>query len=194
MSETLVTSNHFTNSESRQEILAAKNRRLGLLIFQISWMMTFVCLSVVNWQLRWQYADWPPAEITLNRLLPSFATLLLLASLVLFRSARNILANSQSFPAFQQRWWLGIALGTIFVLIMGAEFLRAPELVGTTYRDVFRVMTGFHLTHALVIGWLAIRARRNPLSEDGWAIEAAIKLWDFVFIAWLIFYAVLYWI
>lgn len=192
MSETLAPSTQYPGTPTRQEILATKNRRLGLLIFQISWMMTFVCLSVVNWQLRWQYTDWPPAEITLNRSLPTVATLLLLGSVVLFRVARRSL--TASLPAFQQRWWLALALGAAFVLIMGAEFIRAPELVGTTYRDVFRVMTGFHLVHALIIGWLAFRVRRNPLKGDGWAVEAATKLWDFVFVAWLIFYAVLYWI
>lgn len=194
MTETFAPSNRYTTPASRQEVLAAKNRRLGLLIFQVSWMMTFVCLSVVNWQLRWQYADWPPSDITLNRIFPTIATLLLLASLYFFRSARGALTAADSLSTFRRRWWLGIALGLLFVAIMGAEFVRAPMLVGTTYRDVFRVMTGFHLAHALVIGWLAIRVLPKPLSEEGWAIEAAIKLWDFVFIAWLIFYAVLYWI
>ncbi|MCY3836628.1 MAG: cytochrome c oxidase subunit 3 [Anaerolineaceae bacterium] len=194
MTKTLAPGKPYTEPASRQELLAAKNRRLGLLIFQVSWMMTFICLSVVNWQLRWQYADWPPSEITLNRIFPSIATLLLLASLLLFRSARGTLTAVDARFSFRRRWWLGIALGFLFVAIMAMEFFRAPMLVGTTYRDVFRVMTGFHLAHALVIGWLAIRVLRNPSPEDGWAIEAAIKLWDFVFIAWLIFYAVLYWI
>ncbi len=193
MSEAFTPGAQYEIAPTRQEILAAKNRRLGLLIFQISWMMTFVCLSVVNWQLRWQYADWPPADITLNRALPTLATLFLLGSVVIFRAARRSLA-AHALSAFQQRWWLALALGAAFALIMGAEFARAPQLVGTTYRDIFRVMTGFHLAHALVIGWLVLRARRNPLADDGWAVEAAVKLWDFVFIAWLIFYAVLYWV
>ena len=195
MNESLTSPGAVGLGPSRQEILQNKNRRLGLLIFQISWMMTFVCFSVVNWQLRWQYIDWPPPEISLGRTLPTIATLVLLLSALLLRSARLKLSEKLA-DSYLIRWRLAIALGAAFVIIMGYEFWRAPSLSGTTYRDVFRVMTGFHLLHALVIGTMVLRAGRQWLSllKDAWALEAANKLWNFVFVAWLIFYAVLYWI
>ena len=62
---------------------------------------------------------------------------------------------------------------------------------------VFRVMTGFHIFHALVIGgyiwWVQRRAAAGVYgSQDSWDVEAGAKLWYFVVAAWIMFYVALY--
>ena len=48
---------------TRQEQLQLRNRRTGLTVFQISWIMTFVCLIVVNFWIRGNTDSWPPAGV-----------------------------------------------------------------------------------------------------------------------------------
>lgn len=78
-----MTKDYFGTTLSREEIEAKKrereeqlkmnNRRLGLLIFQLSWMMAFIALIIVNWQLRYSYPSWPPP--TLKRWVSPFQRL-----------------------------------------------------------------------------------------------------------------------
>ena len=48
---------------SRAELQDLRNKRTGLAVFQISWILVFVCLVVVNWQLRWSQPSWPPPGV-----------------------------------------------------------------------------------------------------------------------------------
>ncbi len=192
----------------REAKQALENKRLGVLLFQISWIMAFVALIVVNWQLRFQYESWPPPGVAqMGLLLPSLATVALLASTFVMRAAlRRVQADDT--PGFMRWWLVALAMGVFFVGIMVAEWIRVPG-DGTTYRTVFRMMTAFHTVHAVAIGafmaniYLNTRhAQAAPAddeqavrygSENFWAVEAATRLWDFVAIAWILFYVVLYW-
>ncbi|NWF71175.1 MAG: heme-copper oxidase subunit III [Chloroflexi bacterium] len=182
---------------SRQERLALKNRRTGMTIFQISWMMVFVCLIVVHWQIRANFAAWPPEGIArLGLGLPTLATGLLLAS---GWTVRGALRRVQRDQPFLGAWRATLALGAIFVAIMAWEWLNAPVASGADrqYGMVFRVMTAFHAVHALVIGLYMWRVDRRAIlygSRDFWAVEAGAKLWYFVVAAWIMFYVVLYWV
>ena len=70
----------------RDAEMRLKNNRLGMTIFQASWIMVFFALIVVNWQLRFSYAQWPPEGVApFDPLLPSAATLALLLSALLAR-------------------------------------------------------------------------------------------------------------
>jgi hypothetical protein len=40
---------------SRDERIKLENNRLGLLLFQFSWILVFVCLVFVNLQIRWNH-------------------------------------------------------------------------------------------------------------------------------------------
>ena len=91
--------------------------------------------------------------------------------------------------------------------------MRVATVARTQYGTVFRLMTAFHTLHAVAIGAYMVNILRNAqhaqtvlsgqLTNDGravfyhgenyWAVEAASRLWDFVFIAWVLFYIVLYW-
>ena len=76
--------------------LRLKNNRLGMNIFQVSWIMVFLAMIIVNWQLRFSYTEWPPAGVApFDPLLPSAATLALLLSSVLVRRGLQALRREQ---------------------------------------------------------------------------------------------------
>lgn len=198
----------------RQEELALKNKRLGMNIFQISWIMAFVALIVVNWQLRFTATTWPPPGVQpLQPFLPTVATFGLLVSFVLARRSVKAM-EADDRRAFLIQWRAVLGLGVAFMAIMLFEWLTVPpvptemitllggaevEAVVTQYNAVFRLMTGFHAFHALVIAFYMFRVMRvfehgGYSSDDYWDIEAGAKLWYFVVVAWLMFYVVLYWI
>jgi cytochrome c oxidase subunit III len=184
------------NQLSRAELLDLKNKRTGMAIFQISWIMIFVCLIVVNLQIRSNYPTWPPEGVPkLGLGLPTVATIALLASAFLVsRSVNAVEANL----AFGGMWRAAIILGVVFVLIMAWEWINAPMGNSTgQYGTVFRVMTGYHALHALAAGafmWSVYRNRDTYTSAHYWAVEGTAKLWYFVVVAWIMFYVVLYWI
>jgi heme/copper-type cytochrome/quinol oxidase subunit 3 len=180
---------------SREELQAIRNKRTGLLVFQISWIMVFICLVIVNWQIRSTSPQWPPAGVEpVPWLLPTVATgALALSAFFVRRGLRAVRADAQA--RFLQSWRVTLALGAVFVAVMIYEFLVIPHT--GVYSDLFRMMTGYHLVHALVIGFILARVYRNgraghygPLNF--WPVEGAAGLWYFVLVAWLLFFVVLY--
>ncbi len=203
-----------TADEERQRLLRLKNKRNAVSIFQASWILAFVCFAVVNLQLRAASPEWPPLGVEkLDALLPTLATVGLLFSVPLVRrGVRSISADGVT--RFLVQWRAALLLGAAFVAVMVFEWLTVtpvPEAritlanrqtivtALTQYNAIFRVMTAFHVLHALVIGGYMINvwraARRGEItSADYWPAEAGAKLWYFVVIAWMLFYVVLYWL
>jgi heme/copper-type cytochrome/quinol oxidase subunit 3 len=185
------------HSLTREELLAIKNRRTGMLIFQISWIMVFLCLVFVHFQLRNAYTTWPPEGVERMNPLPGIAaTIGLFVSAVLARRGLRAVQDNQ-LAAFFSAWRLAIVLGAAFVAVMLFEFIRVQ--MGTQYGTLFRVMTAFHSVHAVAVGIYMINVYRNAQkgmysAANSWSIEAAAKLWYFVAIAWILFYVPLYWI
>ena len=186
----------------RDAEMRLKNNRLGMTIFQASWIMVFLALIVVNWQLRFSYAQWPPEGVApFDPLLPSVATLALLLSALLARGGWRGLRHGQ-LGVFMNSWRLAMALGLLFMAIIALEFAAVSEAaLATQYGITMRLMTGFHLAHALAILAVMLRVYRNGSrgsysggAYDSWPVEGTVKLWYFVTIAWLLFYAVLYWV
>lgn len=199
----------------REQEIALKNKRTGILIFQISWIMAFVCFAIVNFQLRFTATSWPPAGVEkLDPLLPSLATLGLLASVFTVRGAVNAIRRDNPHQ-MKGLLRLTLLLGVLFIGTMAYEWLsikpvphelmtlaNGEEVTGpiSQYNTVFRVMTAFHAVHALAIALfiglhVLKRARHGAYSSaEYWDVEAGAKLWYFVFVAWIIFYVVLYWI
>lgn len=179
-----------------------KNNRLGMTIFQISWIMVFLALIVVNWQLRFSYAEWPPAGVApFNPLLPSAATLALLLSSLLVKRSLGAL-RAQSLGGFLVLWRGAMALGIAFMAIIVYEFATVSDAaMATQYGLTMRLMTGFHFLHALAILAIMLRIYRSGAAgaysgdeHDSWPVEGTVKLWYFVTVAWIMFYVVLYWI
>ena len=180
---------------SRDELIALRNKRTGMTVFQISWIMVFVCLIVVNLQIRSNHPTWPPAGVApLDRVLPTIVTALLIISGVLARSALKAI-DAGAVSAFFGRWRSALALGAVFVAVIAFEWVTIVD--SGQYGMVFRVMTAYHMVHALAIGaymWhVDGRVRAGAVTpRDTWAVEAGTKLWYFVIVAWIMFFIVLY--
>jgi len=188
--------------EEREAEIRLKNNRLGMNIFQVSWIMAFVAIIVVNWQLRFSYTEWPPAGVEpFSPILPTIATLALLASTWLVRNGLNVLRDGH-IETFLNNWRYAIGLGFVFMAIIVFEFFTVSEAaMATQYGDTFRLMTGFHFIHALVTLGIMINIFRKGREgtytgdeHDSWAVEGTAKLYYFVTVAWILFYVVLYWI
>lgn len=182
------------NQLSREELQDLKNKRAGMFVFQLSWIMAFVSLVVVNWQLRFSPNWAPEGTQKADPILATFATGALILSVVLVKRALNAIQQNNAQACFTQ-WLSAISLGALFVMIMVFEWLAIPS--GTQYAQVFRLMTGFHVFHAVVIGGYLIYVYQNRHlyhAMNYWAVEAGAKLWYFVLIAWMLFYIVIYWV
>ncbi|MCY3575222.1 MAG: cytochrome c oxidase subunit 3 [Chloroflexi bacterium] len=182
--------------------LRLKNNRLGMNIFQASWIMAFFALIVVNWQLRYSYAQWPPMGVQpFELLLPSLATLALVSSTLLVQRGLVAFRGAQR-SLFSLCWRLAMALGSVFMVLIAREFATVSQAaLATQYGLTMRLMTGFHFVHALVILCLLLVVYRRAVAgayhggeAAGWAVEGAAKLWHFVTVAWVLFYVVLYWL
>jgi len=179
-----------------KELLDLKNKRTGLAIFQISWILVFVCLMFVHWTIRSQSPSWPPEGVSrLGVFVPTVMTLALIASSFTARRASRAV-KTNDIETFLWNWRVTLALGILFVLVMAFEWITMP--VSGQYSNLFRVLVGFHGVHALVIGAFVARVYRH--GQEGaysaanfWPVEAAAGLWYFVTIAWILFYVVLYW-
>lgn len=182
-------------SLTRAERQALANKRTAVTVFQVSWIMVFVCLIVVNLQIRSSYPTWPPPGVeALDRILPTVATIGLLASAVLAGRGLNAL-RTEDRSTFLASWGMAVVLGAAFIAVMAFEWLTVK--ISGQYSDVFRVMTAYHALHALVIGYMMLTALNKAragayTSVDNWDVEGAAKLWYFVVVAWILFYVVLY--
>ena len=178
---------------SREELIALRNKRTGVTICQISWIMVFICLVVVNLQLRSNSVSWPPPGVpALEKVMPTLATVALLVS-TWFTRGGLLAIQQEKRESFRSQWRLAIGLGAAFILIMAYEWAVLP--VSGQFSDVFRLMVAYHAIHAVVIGYIMIRVYGNAAAYDSlhnWAVEATTKLWYFVTIAWILFYVVLY--
>lgn len=183
--------------EQREADLRLKNNRLAITIFQISWIMVFVCLIVAYWQLGFS-PGWRPAPGNEpDFVLPTIATIGLLASTWLARTAlRKVEANR--VKAFLAQWRSAIILGALFLAIMISQFFAvSPETTNELYVYIYRAMVGYHALHALAIGFLMVQVYRYGKAgayhaENTWAVEGTTRLWYFVTIAWVLFYVTLY--
>ena len=180
---------------TRDEALALKNRRTGVTVFQVSWIMVFVCLIVVNLQIRSTNPSWPPPGVQgLEPILPTIATVGLVASALLARGGLKAIGSGQP-GAFLSQWRLAMALGAGFITIMAYEVISVQG--SGQFSTIFRVMVAYHAVHAIVIGYIMWRVYRTAQAGGysvlrHWPVEGAAKLWYFVVVAWVMFYVVLY--
>lgn len=182
--------------EDHEKDLRIRNNRLGVTVFQISWMMAFIALIVSYWQLGFS-PDWRPnPEQAPNPILPTIATVTLIISTWLAHRAFGIAKNTpvDGEAKFRNTWLISIVLGIIFFAIMMQQYFVMPALL---FGMIYRLMIGFHALHAVVIAIMMIQVWRlgadgRYTTENNWSVEGAMRLWDFVLGAWILFYAVLY--
>lgn len=198
MNDTPSTTPHASpDALTREERIALANRRFGLFIFQMSWILVFILLVIVNLQIRGNFESWPPPGVPpLDAVLPTLATIGLIASGLLAGRGLAVL-RADDRAGFVRLWTITLALGVGFVLLMLYEWAIVP--FSEQFSTIFRVMTAFHILHGLAVGiymLLILRAaQRDPEAYRGsadWAVEGGVRLWYFVVIAWLLFYVTLY--
>ena len=182
--------------EAREARMRKRNNRLGLMIFQGSWILVFVCLVFIYWVIGFQPGWRPTAEERPGMLLPTIATIILFASVVLVRQGVKLVIRDE-VQAFLQRWGLALLLGAAFLGIMVTQFSGVPANDEQQYGYVYRLMIGYHAVHVIAIGFLMFQVWRFGRlqfydSSNHWNVEAAAQLWYFVTVAWVLFYIVLY--
>lgn len=181
----------------RDAAMRLKNNKLGVTIFQASWIMVFICLVIVFWQMRYS-PDWLRAGFsTPDVLLPSIATVLILASAWFCRSALHAI-RAGTLARFMTQWRFAIGTGVGFFVLMLSQMLALPNEAGQI-TTVYRLMIGYHAIHALVIAFMMVQVYRFAQvgryhAQNYWSVEATTRLWYFVVVAWIMFYIVLYWI
>jgi heme/copper-type cytochrome/quinol oxidase subunit 3 len=182
---------------TREERIALANRRFGLFIFQMSWILVFVLLVIVNLQIRANFESWPPPGVPpLDAVLPTIATAgLIVSGLLAGRGLARLRADDRA--GFVQLWTITLALGVAFVLLMLYEWAVVP--FSEQFSTIFRVMTAFHIVHGLAVGVYMLLMLRGVMRDAeayrgaaDWAVEGGVRLWYFVVIAWLLFYVTLY--
>lgn len=187
--------NMYERELTRDELMALRNRRTAVTVFQISWIMVFVCLIVVNLQIRSNSPSWPPPGVQgLEPILPTVATLGLLMSALLARNGLKAIGVGRQ-SAFASNWRAALVLGGAFVAIMAYEWTTVQ--FSGQFSSIFRVMVAYHAVHAVVIGYVMWRVYRTAQAggytvQRHWPVEGAAKLWYFVVVAWVMFYVVLY--
>jgi heme/copper-type cytochrome/quinol oxidase subunit 3 len=179
----------------RDAAIRAKNNRLGITVFQLSWIMVFVSLIVVNWQMRFS-PTWMEGGVERPSIvLPVVATVALLISTWLTHKALGAVKRDE-VATFKRDWLVATGLGAVFFIIMVSQFFAVPFSDGQ-YVSVYRLMIGYHAVHAVAIGFMMVQVYRYAQwgrysAANNWSVEATMRLWDFVTVAWIAFFAVLY--
>ncbi len=128
----------------------------------------------------------------------AITSILLLSSLTAYR-AETASANGDH-SSFLRNLIATIAFGVLFLVGVGIEWFEAYEHFppSTGYGTVFFATTGIHATHVLsgliILGLVLFlghrRGRYTP--ESYWGVEASVKYWHFVDVAWVFIYPTLY--
>lgn len=126
-------------------------------------------------------------------------TLAMIISVLATRSSRAAVKNGD-LGSMAGRLMIGTVLGLaafVLVLIQWVN-LRASGLpVTTPTLEVYFTLTGFWLLYALIGIFLLVAARSRGLRvgytpDNHWDLDAATYMWEFVTIAWVVSYVVLY--
>jgi heme/copper-type cytochrome/quinol oxidase subunit 3 len=184
--------------------LKLRNNRLGVTVFQFSWIMAFLALIFSYWLLGFSEGWRPSPEQAPNFVLPTIATIALIVSGLVARQALKVVMQTEPktkvglTPAFSKLWLVAMALGIGFVVIMLQQFFAVPyDPMTARFGLVYRLMIGYHAFHAIVTLIMFFQVWRFGADhryhrENFWAVEGTAKLWYFVIVAWLLFYIVLY--
>ncbi|GAB2580438.1 MULTISPECIES: cytochrome c oxidase subunit 3 [Bacteria] len=126
--------------------------------------------------------------------LPLINTLLLVSSSVTLTVAHHALKEGNR-PKLTQWLIVTLALGFVFLVIQGIEYVEAWTQLGLTlqagiYGSTFFLLTGFHGVHvtigAIVLLVMLLRIRRGHFSANQhFAFEAGAWYWHFVDVVWI---------
>jgi cytochrome c oxidase subunit 3 len=167
--------------------------RMGLWLFIASEAFLFLALISSRYLLLGLNR---PAQ--LNQFLALIITsILLLSSLTAYRAETSIGFGDRA--GLQRNLLLTIAMGLIFMVGVSFEWAEAFEFFppSTLFGSVFFTLTGVHAAHVLsgvvLLALAYLSSRRGSYSaDDHWGVEAIVKYWHFVDVAWVFIYPTLY--
>lgn len=168
-------------------------QRFGLWLFFLSESFLFLALIVSRFYLQGAHR---PAGIN-QPLGLAISIILLLSSLTAYRGETAAACGEERL--FRRNIMFTIGLGALFLVGVGVEWREAFHLFppSTGFGMLFFTLTGFHAFHVLT-GLLALlvvvlpghKGRYGP--GHYWGVEAVVKYWHFVDVAWVFIFPTLY--
>lgn len=167
--------------------------RLGLWIFIASECFLFAAVIAARFYLLG--VDRP--EHLNQRLALLITCVLLLSSVSAFR-AEDAIAHDDR-PAFFRNLSATLLFGLVFMVGVYFEYVEGMEHFPpqSLYGSVFFITIGLHAFHVLT-GMIALAIVMNLVAkgrygrDDFWGVEATVKYWHFVDVAWVFIYPALY--
>ena len=178
--------------------------QIGMIVFIAGWTMMFGAVLSTYLLLRsgqpagssWQ----PPGLPTLDRALPTLATVVLVSSSATLQLGLGAIRSAR--PRALTRYLvvtLGLALA--FLSLQTTSWLhmmrRGLTPTGSLYATCFFGLTMFHAMHVgvgvLGLGSLLPRARRGAFNVQAHtAVRSWTVYWHFVGVVWLVFFAAVF--
>ncbi|MBI4302467.1 MAG: cytochrome c oxidase subunit 3 [Chloroflexi bacterium] len=167
--------------------------RVGLWLFILSDSFLFIAIIFTRFYLQGVQR---PSE--LNQLLGFvISVVLLLSSLFAYRG--ETAAAYGDIRRFRYNILATIGLGSLFLVGVGVEWAEGFRFFppSTGFGTVFFTLTGFHAFHVFtgILGLLLILlpGQKKRLGEGSyWGVEAMVKYWHFVDVAWVFIFPTLY--
>ena len=177
----------------------AENRldinRLGLWLFILSESFLFLALLVSRYYLL---VFQRPAE--LNQPLGfAISIVLLLSSLTAYRCETAAACGNEKM--FRRNMLFTLGLGGLFLIGVAIEWIEGFRFFPPSrgFGILFFTLTGFHALHvvtglaALLVVYVMSRTHKGRYTPGNyWGVEAVVKYWHFVDVAWVFIFPTLY--
>jgi len=177
------------------------NIRIAMLFLICGEIMFFGGLVSAFLVLRVTAAQWPPP---LQPRLPVGVTgantlVLLASSVAMLAAARS--AKRDDTPGLVRRLLIAAALGTVFLIVQGYEWVRLVSFGLTVsagaYGGTFYTLIGTHAAHVVAAvlwaGLTVLLAARGRLADGrAGSLRACMIYWHFVVLLWPILYLLVY--
>jgi cytochrome c oxidase subunit 3 len=191
-----MTSQCAENSENR--LIVA---RIGMMIFLLTEAMMFITLIAAYVVLRFGSLSWPsPGTPHLPVVITSINTVILIASSFFLHQAGQKIKNGDQKGLTSGLAWT-VALGTVFLVIQGYEWLhligKGLTLKNGAFASCFFTITGFHGLHVLigvlVLAVILILSMKRKFNQNSHSpVVVGGMYWHFVDIVWILIFASLY--
>lgn len=170
---------------------------IGLILIELSVVMAFV---VSYLYLNLMNTTWPPADVEPAPLLiPTASLLLMLCSCVTMYLAGKAIDKNQ-IKAFVVYTFLSVGMALVVLAVRWLQFdLLSVRWDEHVYGSLLWTISGFHFLHVVsaaigtaAIGFWGMAGFFTYKRKIGVVVDTLY--WNFVAIAWIPFYLVLYWV